>query len=190
VKFTIDRCKTPVSSLSSRITEDVRSKGNKSVFIRVGEGLYTLRKGMKKSDLEKFMSTQMPSISSKTSWEEEIEEEEQEEDEEEEDNNLSAHWIGLPLKTAQNGITYYGHFKMGKYRYRIGDFVYLEAKMPGDRGSIGQILKMFNDIINNETLMLIKVRCFVYAEDIQEISVEKKKVTDQYSEVSSSKRFY
>jgi hypothetical protein len=54
------RCKTPVSSLSSRITEDVRTKGNKSVFIRVGEGLYTLRKGLKKQELEKFLSTKYP----------------------------------------------------------------------------------------------------------------------------------
>src|SRR4051794_23457687 len=55
-----NRCKTPVSSLSSRITEDVRTKGNKSVFVRVGEGLYTLRKGMKKSELEKFLTNKYP----------------------------------------------------------------------------------------------------------------------------------
>jgi len=56
------KCKTPVSSLSSRITEDVRTKGNKSVFVRVGEGLYTLRKGLKKADLEKFLSTKYPNL--------------------------------------------------------------------------------------------------------------------------------
>jgi len=56
------KCKTPVSSLSSRITEDVRTKGNKSVFVRVGEGLYTLRKGMKKQDLEKFLTTKYPHL--------------------------------------------------------------------------------------------------------------------------------
>ncbi len=58
------RCKTPVSSLSSRITEDVRSKGNRSVFVRVGEGLYTLRKGMRKADLEKYMNhtSMLPSV--------------------------------------------------------------------------------------------------------------------------------
>lgn len=56
------KCKTPVSSLSSRITEDVRTKGNKSVFVRVGEGLYTLRKGLKKQDLEKFLSTKYPNL--------------------------------------------------------------------------------------------------------------------------------
>ena len=58
--FFFCRCKTPVSSLSSRITEDVRTKGNKSVFVRVGEGLYTLRKGLKKQELEKYLTTKYP----------------------------------------------------------------------------------------------------------------------------------
>lgn len=58
------RCKTPISSLSSRITEDVRTKGSKSVFVRVGEGLYALRKGLHKSELEKFLKSQGITITS------------------------------------------------------------------------------------------------------------------------------
>eukprot|EP01117_Protostelium_nocturnum_P018928 TRINITY_DN802_c0_g1_i5.p1 TRINITY_DN802_c0_g1~~TRINITY_DN802_c0_g1_i5.p1 ORF type:complete len:747 (-),score=289.50 TRINITY_DN802_c0_g1_i5:884-3124(-) len=56
------KCKTPVSSLSSRITEDVRTKGNKSVFVRVGEGLYTLRKGLKKQDIERYLNAKYPNM--------------------------------------------------------------------------------------------------------------------------------
>jgi len=74
------KCKTPVSSLSSRITEDVRTKGNKSVFVRVGEGLYTLRKGLKKQDLEKYLQTKYPHLTR------EIPEDAVDDDEEDEDD--------------------------------------------------------------------------------------------------------
>lgn len=79
----IDRCKTPVSSLSSRITEDVRTKANKSVFVRVGEGLYTLRKGMKKSELEKFLSNKYPHMNHNLDGELKLSDDPEEEEEEE-----------------------------------------------------------------------------------------------------------
>jgi hypothetical protein len=124
-----------VSSLSSRITEDVRTKGNKSVFVRVGEGLYTLRKGMKKSDLEKFLNAKYPHMNHTldgdiklSDYPEELDEEDEEGEEENAEDDVDDEreeaephppeekkltspnapiWSGLPLKVKSNGDIYY-----------------------------------------------------------------------------------
>jgi hypothetical protein len=48
--------KTPISSLSSRLTEEVR-KGPQSVVIRLGEGHFALRKGMDVEKLKELQNT-------------------------------------------------------------------------------------------------------------------------------------
>eukprot|EP01119_Soliformovum_irregulare_P023040 TRINITY_DN7984_c1_g4_i1.p1 TRINITY_DN7984_c1_g4~~TRINITY_DN7984_c1_g4_i1.p1 ORF type:complete len:680 (+),score=219.80 TRINITY_DN7984_c1_g4_i1:161-2200(+) len=166
------KCKTPVSSLSSRITEDVRTKGNKSVFLRVGEGLYTLRKGLKKQELEKFLTTKYPHMphnlegvtfneknadgDEDADVDEEVngdadvdgdadadmEEEEEKEEEKSKEIQLTS-WIGLPLKVKTNGDICYACVKSGKYKYRIGDCAYFTPNSGDKTPYVGQITKFW-----------------------------------------------
>lgn len=142
-----------MSSLSSRITEDVRTKGNKSVFVRVGEGLYTLRKGLKKSELEKFLNTKYPHMthnldadlagSSVRSSEGEEEVVEPPPAPKPRPQIVEPTWVGLPLKTKMNGDVYYSSVQVGKHRYRIGDCALFTPNSEDQSPYIGQILKLW-----------------------------------------------
>ncbi|MGE4443892.1 MAG: HTH domain-containing protein [Candidatus Altimarinota bacterium] len=43
--------KTPILTMSSRLGSDIRMKGNKSTFIRIGDGVFALRKPLKEDNL-------------------------------------------------------------------------------------------------------------------------------------------
>jgi len=117
------RCKTPVSSLSSRITEDVRTKGNKSVFVRVGEGLYTLRKGLKvhsftgsssegvqKVDLERYLNAKYPNMAHGAELDQQVFDEEEETEESSgvvpDDKSLAFNTRPMPILTQGSPLSY------------------------------------------------------------------------------------
>ncbi|NVP17124.1 hypothetical protein HUU51_00180 [Candidatus Gracilibacteria bacterium] len=43
--------KTPILTMSSRLGSDIRMKGNKSTFIRIGDGVFALRRPLKEDNL-------------------------------------------------------------------------------------------------------------------------------------------